>query len=304
MCTGGCVWRGPFWEALSGEDATQSHDPSLPAGQAWGHWAPGWPRTRFRASHSLSSGVQTSSRPQSPSVTWGVRGHGPRDPGLRPLKGEMKPVCPGGAAGPYAAPRSVSPAPAARTLSASQYGCREPRARGGGAGGRVGGSAYSRQYGSGSSLGAVTSPTSHPGQQLPPAGRTSFLPTPFPVSTQVGPALPNAGRAPLLPSQNCRAHTAEEGGDSGRMELRVPLPHHTLSPDLVGVLRQGPPSSLSLSPLAAELRAGTRWPRGQQGGHSLVGQDLPGGGQLWACSTLHGHTAPLTALRAFPRREL
>lgn len=137
LCTGGCVWRGPFWEALSGEDATQSHDPSLPAGQAWGHWAPGWPRTRFRASHRLSSGVQTSSRPQSPSVTWGVRGHGPRDPGLRPLKGEMKPVCPGGAAGPYAAPRSVSPAPAARTLSASQYGCREPRARGGGAGGRV-----------------------------------------------------------------------------------------------------------------------------------------------------------------------
>lgn len=213
LCTGGCVWRGPFWEALSGEDATQSHDPSLPAGQAWGHWAPGWPRTRFRASHRLSSGVQTSSRPQSPSVTWGVRGHGPRDPGLRPLKGEMKPVCPGGAAGPYAAPRSVSPAPAARTLSASQYGCREPRARAGaGREAECGGSAYSRQYGSGSSLGAVTSPTSHPGQQLPPAGRTSFLPTPFPVSTQVGPALPNAGRAPLLPSQNCRAHTAEEGG--------------------------------------------------------------------------------------------
>lgn len=139
LCTGGCVWRGPFWEALSGEDATQSHDPSLPAGQAWGHWAPGQRRTGCRASHSLSSGVQTSSRPQSPSVTWGVRGHGPRDPGLRPLKGEMKPVCPGGAAGPYAAPRSVSPAPAARTLSASQYGCREPRARGRGGRPSVGG---------------------------------------------------------------------------------------------------------------------------------------------------------------------
>lgn len=176
LCTWGCVWRGPFWEAPSGEDARQSRDPSLPPGQAWGHWAPGWRQTGFRASHSLSRGVQTSSRPQSPSVTWAVRGHGPRDPGLRPLKGKMKPVCPGGAAGLRAAPRSVSPAPGARTLSASQYGSGEPR--GGGGGG-----AYSRQYGSGSSLGAVTSPTSQPGQQLPPAGRTSFLPTPFPVFT-------------------------------------------------------------------------------------------------------------------------
>lgn len=97
-----------------GKSPHKATDPSLPPGQAWGHWAPPWRQTGFRASHSLALGAQTSSRPQSPSVKWAVRGHGPGDPGFRPLKGEMKPVRSGGAARLRA-----------RTLRASQYGSGE-----------------------------------------------------------------------------------------------------------------------------------------------------------------------------------
>lgn len=77
LSTGGCVWRGPVREALSGEDATRSHRPTMLSGRAGGHWAPRWRRTGVGASHSFAGGVQTSSRPLSPSVRWAVRGHGP-----------------------------------------------------------------------------------------------------------------------------------------------------------------------------------------------------------------------------------
>lgn len=153
-----------------------------------------------------------TSRPQSPSVKWagwgGLQGEfsvhfhsrSQRPHGRGPCRGKPKPVPPRGE--PREGPQDLLPR--RRSLApCAVLGLPDPSGPGAGLyGSRLadGESAYSRQYGGGSSLGVVTSPTSLGPARAGWQGGACSLPTPLPVSTLLVTAQPHQGRPdPHLP---------------------------------------------------------------------------------------------------------